>query len=335
MELAERGSPTYDLVVIGTSAGGVAALKTIAGGLPADFPGSVLIVIHTAPDAPGMMPQILDRVCPLPVRHPENGAAILPGHVYVAPPDHHLIVRDRHLHLSRGPSENGSRPAVNPLFRSAARAYGARVVGVVLTGTLDDGTGGLITIEELGGVTIVQDPSEADFRGMPDSALQFVDVDHVLPVGEIAACLNRLARRPIEDGGRMTQAHPPIDEAPLDPNAASGLSCPECHGSLWEVCEGEMTEYRCRIGHIYSPESLLHALGARSSEELESTVRSLYEEAEMADRLVERALQRGMAAARVQRYRTRATAARARAEAVDRAVQVEGGGEEGEAAGAP
>jgi two-component system, chemotaxis family, protein-glutamate methylesterase/glutaminase len=310
----------HDIFVLGTSAGGVSALKTIAEGLPADFPGSLFMVIHTAPDSPGLMPQILNRAGPLPALYPEQGEAIRPGHIYVAPPDQHLILGPGHVHLSRAPRENATRPSVNPLFRSAARTYGPRVVGVILTGTLDDGTAGLITVEEMGGVTIVQDPSDADFGDMPESALTFVDVDHVLPLSDIAACLASLSKRPVTRGVRMEPTTDRVEEVELPYNEATGLACPECHGGLWEVQEGDLTEYRCRIGHLYSPDSLMHHLATRSLEEVESTYRALEEEVAMAEKMVERAVARNIHPGRTARFRRRAVAARARANAVAQAM---------------
>jgi two-component system chemotaxis response regulator CheB len=314
----------HDIIVVGTSAGGVQTLKTLAEGLPADFPGAVFVVIHTAPDAPGLMAQILARAGPLPALYPSEGEEIRPGRIYVAPPDHHMVLGPGHVHLSRGPRENASRPSVNPLFRSAARTYGSRVVGVILTGALDDGTAGMIAIEEAGGVTIVQDPEDADFRDMPESALAFVDVDHVLPASEIPACLVALARRPLTGVTAMDPSAKRVEQVELPKHQASGLACPECHGALWEVSEGNLIEYRCRVGHLYSPDSLMHHLTTRSIEELESTHRALEEEAAMAEKMLERAVDRNAPAGRTARFRRRAAAARARAAAVARAIEMPG-----------
>src|SRR5262249_48303535 len=147
-DVGEGNTAKRDIVVIGASAGGVTALKTIAAGLPGDFPGAIFVVLHTTPDAPGLLAQLLERVGPLRAFFPEDGEEILAARIYVAPPNRHLIIRPGHVHLSRGPRENMTRPALNPTFRSAAQSYGPRVVGVILTGTLDDGTAGLIAVEE-------------------------------------------------------------------------------------------------------------------------------------------------------------------------------------------
>jgi two-component system chemotaxis response regulator CheB len=228
------------------------------------------------------------------------------------------------VHLSRGPRENAARPSVNPLFRSAARTYGPRVVGVILTGSLDDGAAGLIVVEECGGVTIVQDPEEADFKDMPQNALTFVDADYVLPVAEIAPRLVSLSQRAVAREDPMEQRSEPVEEVPLVENQASGLACPECHGALWEVREGELLEYRCRIGHLYSPETLMHHLTTRSIEEVESAYRALAEEVSMAEKMLERARARNAPTGRTALFKRRVDAARARVEAVGRALALPG-----------
>ncbi|HEY8599580.1 MAG TPA: chemotaxis protein CheB, partial [Thermomicrobiales bacterium] len=186
----------HDLIVIGTSAGGVQALLELLDDLPANLPAAICIVIHIPAESPSLLPRILQRRSALPVRHAVDGERIVPGHVYIAPPDHHLLVDPGRLRLRHGPRENRCRPAVDPLFRSAALAYGPRLIGVVLTGALNDGTAGLAIIKRLGGVTIVQDPADALFPGMPASAQRHVAVDYSLPLADIAAALTRVAREP-------------------------------------------------------------------------------------------------------------------------------------------
>src|SRR5215207_10858312 len=190
-----------DIVVIGTSAGGVEALRALVGGLPADFPGSVFVVMHTAPDSPGVLAQILERSGPLPAAHASNRERIRPGRVYVAPPDMHLLLEPGVMRLTRGPKENRFRPAIDPLFRSAAAVYGPRVVGIILTGGLDDGTSGLWAVKRLGGVAVVQDPDEAFMPSMPQSALEQVEGDYKLPVAEIPGGLARLASTTVAEQG--------------------------------------------------------------------------------------------------------------------------------------
>ncbi|HEU4628992.1 MAG TPA: chemotaxis protein CheB, partial [Gemmatimonadaceae bacterium] len=181
--------PARAVIVIGASADGVEALQEVISRLPADLPAAVLVVLHVASGAPSVLPRILDRRAALGVSHARDGEPIVPGHVFVAPPDFHLLVKDGRLKLLRGPRENGVRPAVDPLFRSAADAYGPAVVGVVLSGTLDDGTLGLGMIKRAGGLAVVQDPDEALFDGMPRNAVERVRVDHVVPLAEIAPLL--------------------------------------------------------------------------------------------------------------------------------------------------
>ena len=172
----------HDMVVVGTSSGGVEALMELCGGLPEDLPAAVFVVVHFPEGAPSVLPSILNRAGPLKAVHPEDGDPIENGRIYVAPPGLHLLVERGRVRLVRGPRENLHRPAVDPLFRTAAVAYGPRAVGVVLTGARDDGTAGLLAIKRRGGVAVVQDPDDALFSGMPQSALEYVDVDYCLPL---------------------------------------------------------------------------------------------------------------------------------------------------------
>jgi two-component system chemotaxis response regulator CheB len=183
-------------MVLGTSAGGVEALKILVGGLPHDLPATLFIVLHLLPERPSGLAQILSWAGPLPATQAVNGEPITQGHIYVAPPDHHLLVEPGHVCCTHGPKEHRFRPAVDVLFRSAAYAYGPRVVGVVLTGMLDDGTAGLWAIKDHGGVVIVQAPQEALWASMPQNALQQVAVDYCLPLAEVAPTLVRLSATP-------------------------------------------------------------------------------------------------------------------------------------------
>ena len=176
-----------DIVVIGASAGGIEALRELVSELPADLPAALFVVVHIQPYAVSRLPEILSRAGALPATHASNGEPIQPGHIYVAPPDRHLLVRQGRIALSRGPRENHSRPAIDPLFRSAARAYGSRVIGVVLSGALYDGSMGLLVVKTRGGMAIVQDPREAAVDSMPRSALRLVEADAVLPSSENSA----------------------------------------------------------------------------------------------------------------------------------------------------
>jgi two-component system, chemotaxis family, protein-glutamate methylesterase/glutaminase len=295
--------PDHGIVVVGASAGGVEALADLAGSLTSDLPAAVFVVLHLPAAGTSALPEILRRQGRLPAAHVKDGEPIRPGRIYVAPPDHHVLVRTGHVHLSRGPRENGHRPAVDPLFRSAAREYGTRVIGLVLSGALDDGTAGLLAIKSRGGVAVVQDPADALYPGMPGNALEHVEVDHVLAAASMGELLARLVADPAE---------PPTDAAPSDmrvevemegfsleamegghPGRPSGFSCPDCHGVLWQIRDGGLERYRCRVGHAWSPQSLL----TQQSEALEAALwvalRSLEERAALARRLAEPARRRG------------------------------------------
>ena len=295
--------PDHGIVVVGASAGGVEALIELAGSLTSDLPAAVFVVMHLPAAGTSALPEILRRHGPLPAAHVKDGEPIRPGRIYVAPPDHHVLVRTGHVHLSRGPRENGHRPAVDPLFRSAAREYGTRVIGLVLSGALDDGTAGLLAIKSRGGTAVVQDPADALYPGMPGNALQHVAADHVLAAASMGKLLARLVADP---------AKPSPDAAPSDmrvevdmegfsleamegghPGRPSGFSCPDCNGVLWQIRDGGLDRYRCRVGHAWSPESLL----TQQSEALEAALwvalRSLEERAALARRLAEPARRRG------------------------------------------
>jgi two-component system chemotaxis response regulator CheB len=246
-----------DIIVIGASAGGIEALKALVKGLPPDLPAALFIVQHLAPHATSWLPRILTRAGPWPAAHPCDGEPITCGRIYVAPPDYHLTLASGHVHLSRGPKENGVRPAIDPLFRSAASTYGPRVVGVILTGMLDDGTAGLIAVKVGGGVTVVQDPQDAPFPAMPRSALRYLEVDYCLPLAEVPSVLARLTQRPLATGeGEIMHSTSDRTTALLQEQIAA-ISCPDCGGTIWRVQEGALTQFCCRVGHRYTLESLL------------------------------------------------------------------------------
>ena len=269
-----------DVVVVGASAGGIEALLALVGGLPADLPAVLCVVVHVPPVGVSRLPAILSRAGPLPAIHPRQGEPLRPGRVYVAPPDRHLLVRDGLVELGRGPRENHSRPAVDPLFRSAARAYGPRVVGVVLSGALYDGAAGLAAVTARGGAAVVQDPEEAAFDGMPRSALRLVPSCRVLPAGAIGPALALLVREPVVETGGL----PVVDEderiarvigQDFADQARDGradelavYTCPDCGGVLWQAAAGPAERFRCHVGHAYAPEALL----AQKSEELEAAL---------------------------------------------------------------
>ncbi|HEU4648916.1 MAG TPA: chemotaxis protein CheB [Gemmatimonadales bacterium] len=284
------------LVVIGGSAGAVEALAHIVRGLPPDLAAAVAVVVHFPETTTSILPNILRRSGSLPAAHATDGEAIRPGQIYVAPPGHHLLVADGHFRLSRGPRENGARPAVDPLFRSAAQALGPQVIGLVLTGNLDDGTLGLAAIQQCGGTTIAQDPATANFPGMPASAIAHVPVDYVVPLDAIAAQITALvAAAPKEEAmsPESTGGDAPLGYVPKPDNQASGFTCPECHGALWEQQDGSLVHYECRVGHAYSAESLLSEHADDLEEALWSAYRTLLEHAAIARRLAEAAAHAG------------------------------------------
>ncbi|HEX7181208.1 MAG TPA: chemotaxis protein CheB [Thermoanaerobaculia bacterium] len=318
--------PGHDIILIGASAGGVQATSELVGSLPADLPAAVFVVVHLAPFGTSAMPAILSRSGPLKAVHPTDGEPIQQGRIYVAPPDHHLVIEDGHVRLSRAPTENGHRPAVDVLFRSGALAYGPRAVGVVLTGNLDDGTAGLATLKKHGGIAVVQDPAEADYSGMPRSAVENVAVDHICPLGEIAPLLTELAHRMVED-----PTPPEADSETHDmkndlehgvdregKGRPSAFTCPDCGGTLFEKIEEELAHFRCRVGHAYSLESLLARQVATLEATLWAAARALEENAALARRMEGWMRRSGKAPAGEARYARRAEEAEHHAEALRR-----------------
>ena len=293
----------HDIIVVGASAGGVEALASLVRVLPSDLPAAVFVVLHLPANANSMLPGILTRAGSLPATNPVNDERIEPGRIYVAPPDHHLLVRDGRVGLSRGPRENRHRPAVDPLFRSAARHYGPRVVSVVLSGTLDDGTAGSAAVRRRGGVTVVQDPDEALFPAMALNAMASGPIDHVLPVAGIGKLLGRLAHEPVggtapdvpwemEREVEMAEGNLAAMSGDDHPGTPSGFGCPDCGGVLWELRDDNVLRFRCRVGHAYSSGSLLEEQGEVLEEALWSALRALEEQAALARRLADRSRDR-------------------------------------------
>jgi two-component system chemotaxis response regulator CheB len=244
-----------NIVVIGASAGGVETLQRVVRGLPSDLPATICIVLHLHPGSPSALAAILRRVSALPCRTAVDGEELRQGEILVAPPDRHLAIEDGHVSLTVGPRENGHRPSVDVLFRSAAAARDGQVVGVVLSGTRDDGTAGLGVIKDNGGGAIVQDPDEALYGGMPANAIAHVHVDRIVPSDEVADAIVRMVN------GKSNNSDPPPDNpgpGPL-PGAPVATACPECGGVLSENREAGVTQWRCKVGHRYSPKSLADA----------------------------------------------------------------------------
>jgi two-component system chemotaxis response regulator CheB len=321
-------------VTIGASTGGVEALARLVGDLPSNLPAAVFVVVHFPEGSSSALPRILNHAGPLETMHPEDGEPIEARRVYVAPPGVHLLVEKGRVRLTRGPKENRHRPAVDALFRTSALAYGPRVVGVVLTGVGDDGTAGLRAVKRCGGVAVVQDPDDAIFPGMPESALEYVEIDHCLPLDKIAPLLASLAREPAREEGaysvpddtelesRMAGLDPRVIDSAEHPGELSHFTCPECAGPLYEIRDGELLRFRCRVGHSYTAESALEEKSDALENALYSALNTLEESADMSDRLAARAREHehGHAAAR---FEARAQDARRRA-AVIRRVLTEG-----------
>lgn len=261
--------PGHDIIVIGASAGGVEVLATVVHQLPPDLPAAVVVVVHLPAHAQSELPRILSHAGPLPAVHAVHGMVIQQQRIYIAPPDFHLLVASGHFHLVQGPKEHHVRPAIDPLFRTAAQAYGPRVAGVVLTGMLDDGTAGLLAIKRRGGVAIVQDPTDAAFPEMPQSALEFVAVDTIVPLAQMGALLTELAHQTIvvreamvvEDRFDLEGGIAAMDPAALYESESLGspvaLTCPDCSGVLVAFYDGELLRFRYQVGHAFSPKSLL------------------------------------------------------------------------------
>jgi two-component system chemotaxis response regulator CheB len=287
-----------DLVVVGASAGGVEALRLFVSALPRDLSAAVVVVLHMPAGGSSALPEILDRSGPLPASAARDGEPLRPGSIHVAPPDHHVLVHDGVLALSRGPTENGYRPAVNALFRSAALTKGPAVIGVILSGALDDGTAGMVTIKTRGGLTVVQSPEDAIYPGMPESVLQHVDVDHVLPVTRMGALITRLT----EEHAELTEPPPASETLRLEVNVSrdgaragfgdiprigspTTFTCPDCAGPLIEM-PSNGNGYRCLVGHAWTANALLEAFNGNLERAMWTALHTLDEKVLLARRMV-------------------------------------------------
>jgi len=302
-------------------------MASLAAGLPSDLP-AVLVVHHFPGNGVSVLPSILSRAGNLPAAHCVHNEPIVPGRIYVAPPDRHMLLAGNRIHLTRGPRENGHRPAIDPLFRTAAHAFGPRVVSVLLSGALDDGTVGMMAVKEHGGLAVVQDPEEALYAGMLTSAIHRVAVDHVLSIQQIAELLTRLAGETVarQEGAEAMipedlEPQDPsegeaaaIEEGPL-PGPPTALTCPECGGAIWESVNGNLVRYRCHVGHAYTADSMVSAQAALVETALWTAVRALEEKAELSRRLEERSRRRGLGRL-AGRYQEAVAAARGGSEAI-------------------
>ncbi|HWN68650.1 MAG TPA: chemotaxis protein CheB [Haliangium sp.] len=274
----------HDIVVIGASSGGVDALMRIAAGLPSDLPASVFIVLHQEPGVASRLPELLSRRGPLRATLAMHGEAIVPGRIYVAPPDNHLMLRPGYMHVVRGPKENGHRPSVDALFRTAAVVYGSRVIGVVLTGYLDCGTAGMMSIKARHGLAVVQDPRDAAVSDMPQSVMTHIAVDHVAPLRDIPGLLARLVAEPAgTESARIPGALMEIEGD--EPGVAAEIVCPTCQGKLTESRLDGFQLFRCHIGHAFSLESIAAEQADEVERALWAALRALEEGAALARRL--------------------------------------------------
>jgi two-component system chemotaxis response regulator CheB len=290
----------HRLIVIGASSGGVAALRQLASGLPTDLGAAVLIVLHVGAHE-SILPELIARDCPLPVAHAIDGEPLRAATIRIAPPDHHLNVDDGHLRLRRSPRENHARPAIDPLFRTAALDFGPRVIGVILTGMLDDGTAGLQAVKQAGGIAIVQDPHDAVEASMPASALAHCAVDHCVSLADMPALLARLVASPVQPEATpmpeslqrntheqaLSQGTGDYLEHLRAIGHPSSLTCPDCHGGLWQVRGADPVRYRCHTGHAYTTRTLDVAVAEETDGALWSALRALHERAIVLEQLAQ------------------------------------------------
>ena len=313
-------SSRRNIVVIGASAGGVEALRALFAALPADSGASYFVVLHMPAHSPSQLDRILQHVTPMQVTFARDSQLIMPDTVYVAAPDRHMVLEGDRVRVTRGPKECRARPAIDVLFRSAAVSFGPRVIGVVLTGALDDGTAGLWQVKDRKGLAFVQDPADASCGSMPESAVEHVEVDVLGTIGELSEAIARETSRVIE----LPQVEAPRDaqriehEVALEENGmnvgvmdlgkVSKYTCPECHGVLVQIEEGRLVRFRCHTGHAYSFKSLLVEVNEAIDASLWSTVRAIEERALILRQMADIADGAGKAADAA-RLRTRAAEA--------------------------
>jgi two-component system chemotaxis response regulator CheB len=330
--------PAGNLVVVGASAGGVEALTALAADLPGDLDAAVAVVLHLPPGVESRIAHILERAGPLPAEQAEDGQPLERGRIYVARPGCHLLVRDGRCRVVRGPHENGLRPAIDPLFRSAAVAYGRRAVAVVLSGTRDDGVAGASAIGRVGGCVFVQDPDDALFPVLPAQTVTRDHPNRVLPLAElpaaVAAAVDALSREePMGENDRDEMSvetdYAALEdgalERPSPPGESSVFSCPSCGGVLWELDESDdLLRFRCRVGHAFTANGVVEEQGERVEEALWTALRALQERGELSHRLAERMRRQGSEHSR-RRFGALAEEAHAQAETIRRVLAEPGG----------
>jgi two-component system chemotaxis response regulator CheB len=318
-----------DIIVLGASAGGIEAISAVVHGLAADLAASVFVVVHLPAYAPSTLPLILGRAGPLDVVHARDGETIQPSRIYVAPPDKHIILEAGRMLVRRGPKENRFRPSIDALFRSAAYVYGARVIGVVLSGVLDDGTSGLWSIKRLGGLAIVQSPEDAAHPEMPENAMEHVQIDHVSRAADLGPLLSRLVRETAPAESRVDNDHVrrlgleveiaaadgAFDKGIMDWGQMATFTCPECHGALVRLTEGTWLRFRCHTGHAFTPSTLLAGITESVEQSLWQAMRAVEEQAMLLDQLAKHLRDTGQSA-RAAQFASRAQQARDRARGI-------------------
>jgi two-component system chemotaxis response regulator CheB len=291
------GMDDFKVVVVGGSAGGVEIARTITRDLPASLNAAVFITLHLSPTSESVFAELLDRTSQMNVCWARDGAVIEAGNIYVAPPDEHMLVERGYVRLGRGPRENGHRPAVDPLFRTAAHAYCDRTIGVIISGNLDDGSAGLKEIRKMGGKAVVQDPKDALYDGMPLSAIDVAGADDIVKAAQLSERIVALVIGTTDPslgcGEDMPEDIAAGGETPMsaderEAGERSVFGCPDCGGVLWEIKDGELVRFRCRVGHAYTEESLLEAMGEGVERAMWAALRALEEQAVQGHNLAKR-----------------------------------------------
>lgn len=323
-------NPNNKVIVIGASTGGINALKEIFSGLPADLPAAILVVLHIGANT-SLLPRVFAPHSKLPVLHAKDGAPIETGKIFVAPADYHLMIDGQHMRLVRSAKENHARPAIDPLFKSAALTFRRRVIGVILTGDLDDGTIGLQAVKTYGGTAIVQDPDEADVASMPLSASRYVSVDHCLRLAEIAPALARLAGQSSPEVESMNDNEAirmenqftltgRVDEKEMDAiGTRDTQTCPECGGTLWTIDGSNPPRFRCHTGHAYTAQSMVEEQKAFTEQAVWAAVRALHERHTLMKRLAAGARDHGFQS-QAEEYEAGAASAAEHAEALRKMI---------------